>query len=163
MSENYPFSRILVYLDGSEGSMSASMYAVLLARSTGASLHALYCINTKALGDLVKAHIFVSQEKAEYLEDLNKDARRHIRHIEKLAQSKNVTVKGEIVEGSPSAEVSRYIKANGIDLLVLGPVNMIRSRREELTSENDRMLRTASCPVLVCRDDEKLWQMFEET
>ena len=157
-----PFTDILVYLDGSEGSMSASMYAVMLAKSTNARLHALYVINTKALGDLVNAHIFVSQGKQEYMADLLKDASRHIRHIEKLAASKDYDVKATSVEGSPSAEVGKYIKENGIDLLVLGSVNMIRSRREELTSETDRMLRTSPCPVLVCRDDDSIWQMFEE-
>ena len=162
MSDKVPFSNVLVYLDGSEGSLSAAMYAVLMAKATGARLHALYCVNTKALGDLVKARIFVSQEKAEYLEDLNKDARRHVRHVEKLAGARSLEVETRIVEGSPSAEVNRYVKECGIDLLVIGSVNMIRSRREELTSESDRMLRTAPCPVLVSRDDEKLWQMFEE-
>ena len=34
-----PFDDILVYLDGSEGSMAASMYAILLAKETGARLH----------------------------------------------------------------------------------------------------------------------------
>ena len=100
--------------------------------------------------------------RSEYLADLNKDAGRHIRHIEKLAKLKGVGVTGQIVEGLPSAQVVKYIKDHSVDLLVLGPVNMIRSRREELTSESDRMLRTAPCPVLVSRDDEKLWQMFEE-
>ena len=162
MEAKFPFRKVLVYLDGSEGSMSAAMYAILLAKSSSSQLHALYCVNTKALGDLVKARIFVSQEKNEYLADLNKDAHRHIRHIEKLAASKDLTVSSVIVEGSPNAEVSRYIKENRIDLLVLGSVNMIRSRREELTSETDRMLRTSTCPVLVCRDDDAVWQMFEE-
>ena len=162
MSDKVPFSNVLVYLDGSEGSLSAAMYAVLMAKATGARLHALYCVNTKALGDLVKARIFVSQEKAEYLEDLNKDARRHVRHVEKLASARSLEVETRIVEGSPSAEVNRYVKECGLDLLVIGSVNMIRSRREELVSETDRMLRSVSCPVLVARDDDRIWRLFEE-
>lgn len=162
MADKVPFSNVLVYLDGSESSMTAAMYSVLLAKSTGSRLHAVYCINTKALGDLVRAGIFVSQEKSEYMADLARDAQRHVRHMEKLAKSKSIPVVSSVVEGSPSAEISRYIKENHIDLLVLGSVNMIRSRREELTSENDRMLRSVSCPVLVCRDDDRMWQLFEE-
>ena len=61
-----PFRKILVYLDGSEGSMTASMYAILLASYSKASLHAVYVVNTKALGDLVKSRIFVDQEKKEF-------------------------------------------------------------------------------------------------
>ena len=160
---NAPYKSILVYLDGSEGSMSAAMYAILLAASSKASLHAVYVVNTKALGDLVRSRIFVDQEKAEFLADLKKDAGRHIRHTERLAASKDVTITTASIEGSPHKEIISYIKEHDIDLLVLGSVNTIRSRRDELTSENDRMLRTSPCPVLVVRDsDDSIWQQFEE-
>ena len=66
---NTPYRNILVYLDGSEGSMTAAMYAILLASASKASLHAVYVVNTKALGDLVRSRIFVDQEKAEFLKD----------------------------------------------------------------------------------------------
>ena len=66
MSKKIPFSKILVYLDGSEGSMTAAMYSILLAESTKAELHASYVVNTKALSDLVKSRVFVDQEKMEY-------------------------------------------------------------------------------------------------
>ena len=158
-----PYSRILVYLDGSEGSMTAAMYAILLAYASKAKLHAVYVVNTKALGDLVRSRIFVDQEKNEFLEDLKKDAGRHIRHTERLAASKDVEITATALEGSPHKEIISYIKSNKIDLLVLGQVNAIRSRRDELTSENDRMLRTSPCPVVVVRDtDDSIWQQFEE-
>ncbi len=157
-----PFMDILVYLDGSEGSLSALMYSIMLARSTDARLHALYVVNTKALNDLVMSHIFVDTERSEFLADLEKDASRHIRHAEKLALQKGMSITSSIIEGTPHQEVISYIKNNNIDLLVLGPVNVIRSRREELTSENDRMLRTSPSPVLVVKDDENIWNMFEE-
>ena len=159
---NAPFVDILTYLDGYEGSLSALMYSIMLAKSTDSKLHVLYVVNTKALGDLVKSHIFVDQEKSEYLRDLKKDAERHIRHAEKLAQQKGVSIDASIVEGSPHQQVMKYIKENHIDLLALGSINVIRSRREELTSENDRMMRTSPCPVLVVKDDDNIWSMFEE-
>ena len=160
---NTPYRNILVYLDGSEGSMTAAMYAILLASASKASLHAVYVVNTKALGDLVRSRIFVDQEKAEFLSDLKKDAGRHIRHTERLAASKDVAITTASLEGSPHKEIVSYIKENDIDLLVLGSVNAICSRRDELTSENDRMLRTSPCPVLVVRDsDDSIWQQFEE-
>ena len=157
-----PFLDTLVYLDGTEGSISALMYSIMLAKSTDTRLHVLYVVNTKALGDLVKSHIFVDQEKSEYLMDLKKDAARHIRHAEKLAAQKGISITTSIIEGSPRAEVMNYIKNNHIDLLALGSINVIRSRREELTSENDRMLRTSPCPVIVVKDNDAIWSAFEE-
>jgi len=40
-------------------------------------------------------------------------------------------------------------------------VSDIRSRRDELASETDRMMRTAPCPVLVVREDDDIWDEFE--
>ena len=158
-----PYRNILVYLDGSEESMTAAMYAILLASSSKARLHAVYVVNTKALGDLVRSRIFVDQERNEFLADLKKDASRHIRHAERLAASRDLQITTAALEGSPHKEILSYVKRNGIDLLVLGSVNAIRSRRDELTSENDRMLRTSPCPVVVVRDaDDGIWSQFEE-
>ena len=157
-----PFSNLLVYLDGSEGSLNALMYGIMLAKSTGARLHALYVVNTKALSDLVKSHVFIDQEKEDYLTDLRDDSQRHVRHAKKLAATKDLDVEAMVAEGSPHLEVLNYVKDNSIDLLLLGSINVIRSRRDELTSENDRILRTAQCPVLVVKDDDDIWDKFEE-
>ena len=156
-----PFGKILVYLDGSEESISALMYSILLAKSTGAELHAVYVVNTKALSELVRAHVFITQEKSEYLADLRKDSARHIRHAERLAGSKDQDIIAKAIEGSPAFVIQDYIKANDIDLLAIGPVNAIRSRRDEPTSENDRMMRTVPCQVLIVRDDSGIWEQFE--
>lgn len=157
-----PFSKILVYLDGSEGSISALMYSIMLAKSSGAELHTVYVVNTKALGDLVKSRIFINEEQNEYLKDLKEDAKRHIKHALKLSASKDIDIETAILEGSPHNEIISYIKSNSIDLLIIGSVNVIRSRREELLSENDRMLRTSDCPVLVVKDNDQIWNDFEE-
>ena len=159
---NAPYYEMLVYLDGSEGSMCALMYAISMAKSSGARLHAAYVVNSKALGDLVKSRIFIDQERNEYMADLKADAERHLRHARKLAAQKDVEIDTLELEGAPHSVVMDYIKENHMDILVMGPVNEIRSRREELTSENDRMLRTCPCPVLVVKDSDDIWRMFEE-
>ena len=157
-----PFSRVLVYLDGSEGSLNALMYGIMIAKSMNVQLHAAYIINTKALVELVRSHVFIDEEKNDYLNDLREDASRHLRHAKKLATSKDIDITVYSVEGSPHIEILNYIRDNDIDLLLLGSVNKIRSRREELASENERMLRTVQCPVLILKDDMDLWSSFEE-
>ena len=34
--------------------------------------------------------------------------------------------------------------------------------RSERVRENDRMLRTSPCPVIVVKDNDDIWSMFEE-
>jgi len=156
-----PFKHILAYIDGSEESMSAMMYSILLAKQNNAKLDVMYVVNTRALSDLVKAGIFLDLERTEYQQDLQKDAKRYLKHATKLAKMKNLDIECIVEEGSAHKIVKDYIKTNEIDLVLIGGISGIRSRRDELNSETDRILRTSACPVLVIRDDEDIWQEFE--
>ncbi|AEC01979.1 universal stress protein [Parasphaerochaeta coccoides] len=157
-----PFQRMLVYIDGSEGSTAALMYAILLAQGTGAELEAIYVVNTKAVSELVKAHIFIDSERTEYLEDLEEDADRQLRHAVKLARSKGVTLVPVKKSGSTPHEVFTCVKDDKIDLLLLCGLTEIRSRRDELISDVDRIIRLVSCPVLLIHDIDDVWMKFEQ-
>ena len=61
-----PIKKIMVYIDGTEQSITAAQYAICLSRAIGAELIALYVVNTRALSDLVKTHIFLEAEQKEY-------------------------------------------------------------------------------------------------
>lgn len=156
-----PFKRIVVYLDGSESSITAVMYGIKLAKEHDAQLTAAYVINTRALSELVKAGIFVAVERDEYQRDLLQDADRYLRHAQRLASQKQVEIETVKLEGTVHAVMRELLKEKKADLLVLGGITDIRSRREELASETDRMLRTSPCPVLVVRDDDDIWLEFE--
>ena len=66
-----PIKRIMVYVDGTEQSITAAQYGICLSRSMGAQMHAIYIVNTRALTDLVKTRIFLKAEEDDYLNDLN--------------------------------------------------------------------------------------------
>ena len=156
-----PFKHIVVYIDGSESSMTAIMYAIKLAKEHDSSLTAVYVINTKALSELVKAGIFVAVERDEYQKDLILDTDRYLHHAERLAEQKDLAIETVKLEGTVHVVVKELLKEKQADLLVLGGITDIRSRREELASETDRMMRTAPCPVLIVRDDDDIWFEFE--
>jgi len=156
-----PFKDIVVYLDGSESSMTAAMYGIKMAAEHGARLTAVYVVNTKALSELVKAGIFVAIERDEYQRDLQADADRYLRHVVKLAAQLKLEIETVKLEGATHVVVKQLLKERNADLLVLGGITDIHSRREELSSETDRMLRTSPCPVLVVRDDDDIWLEFE--
>ena len=60
-----PIKKILVYVDGSEQSITAAQYSICLAKYLKAELYALYVVNTRALNDLVSARIFLKSEHEE--------------------------------------------------------------------------------------------------
>lgn len=156
------FSRILLYIDSTEASANAALYAILLARDLKARLDGVYVINTKAITELGHVGIFVQEEKDLIASDMETDALRYIDNVEKLARSKGVELHATILKGNVSALVVEQARKLGSELLVLGGLRVIRSRREELSEDSNRIARTATCPVLLVSDDDDVWQDFEE-
>ena len=158
---NSPIKKILLFIDGTEQSITAAQFALCLTRFTGASLTAFYVINTKALDDLLKARIFLKEEQTEYTRDLEEDAKRYLNHVSDLAQKKGVTVETRSVMGSTHQEIVKLVKEEGFDLLVIGELSRIRSRRDEFYDETERAMRAVPCSVLIVKDEDSVWELFE--
>lgn len=157
-----PIERILVYIDGTEESLTAAQYAVLLSRSTGARLYGTFIVNTQALNDLLKSHIFVESEQLEYQRDLEQDAGKYLSHFEGMAASKGVEAETIRANGSVHVKLKEMVRELDIDLLVVGELSRIRSRRDEFLNESERALRTVPCTVLVVKDSDRVWDLFEQ-
>ena len=157
-----PIKHILVYLDGTEESVTAAQYAICLAKVTGALLSSIYIVDTRALNDLVKSHIFIESEQDEYQQDLQEDARKYLNLMEKLARQKNVAVSVYEESGAVQSLIRDFIREKDVDLLVTGKISNIRSRRDELNNETERVIRNVSCSVLVVKDEERVWEMFDQ-
>jgi nucleotide-binding universal stress UspA family protein len=158
---NGPIKKILVYVDGTESSVTAAQYAVVLSRATGAQLAALYVVNTRALEDLLKARIFIKAEEEEYKRDLEADANRYLNHVQSLARKKGLTVEAVSVSGSVQQEIKKYVQENEIDLLVIGELSRVRSRRDEFYNEAERAMRSVSCSVLIVKDEDRVWELYD--
>ena len=153
--------KILVYIDGTEQSITAAQYAICLASFYQADLAALYVINTRALQDLVKARIFLQVEQDEYQHDLEADADRYLKHVKKLGDQKGLMVETVCVSGTVHREIKAQVKDMEADLLVVGGISQIRSRRDEIMNETERAMRSVPCPVLIVKDEDNTWDLFE--
>ncbi|MFO7731386.1 MAG: universal stress protein [Spirochaetia bacterium] len=156
-----PIRRILIYVDGTEEAITAGQYAVCLAKSTGAELYALYVINTRALNDLVKARIFLDSEEEEYHHDLESDAERYLKHVDKLSSRKGVSATLEKRSGTVHQEVKKYAEEIDADLLLIGELSHVRSRRDEFYHETERAMRLVHCSVLMVKDEERVWDLYD--
>lgn len=156
-----PIKRILVYVDGTEGSITAAQYAVCLARYYRAELFALYVVNTRALSELLKARIFVKAEEEEYKSDLEKDADRYLNHVRSLARKKGLAIETVSASGTVHQEIRNCVSQNRIDLLVMGELSHVRSRRDEFYDEAERAMRSVPCCVLIVKDEERVWQLYD--
>ena len=156
-----PIKKIMVYVDGTEQSVTAAQYAICLASFSGAELIAHYVINTRAVEDLLKARIFLKDEQVEYEHDMEADAERYLNYINELAIKKGVSVIKKRSRGSVHREIANSIEAEDVDLLVIGELSRIRSRRDEFFDETERAMRAVPCSVLIVKDEDRVWEMYE--
>ena len=156
-----PIKKIMVYVDGTEQSVTAAQYAICLASFSGAELIAYYVINTRAVEDLLKARIFLKDEQVEYEHDMEADAERYLNYINELAMKKGVSVIKKRSRGNVHREIVDSVETDDVDLLVIGELSRIRSRRDEFFDETERAMRAVSCSVLIVKDEDRVWEMYE--
>jgi nucleotide-binding universal stress UspA family protein len=155
-----PVERMMVYIDGTEESLTAVEFAVLLAKSSKAELVGCYVVNTRALGELVRTRIFLESEEREYSRDLEADADRYLNHARKIAEAKDVVLKTVKRKGNVHQEILKVVEEEKIDLLVLGELAHVRSRRDEFYNEAERAMRSVRCSVLIVKDEARVASLF---
>jgi nucleotide-binding universal stress UspA family protein len=156
-----PVRKIMVYVDGTEQSITAVQYAICLASFSGAELIAHYVINTRAMEDLLRARIFLKDEQEDYEHDMEADAERYLNHVNELAVKKGLSIITRRSKGNVHKEIVNAIKEEDVDLLVIGELSRIRSRRDEFYDEAERAMRTVPCSVLIVKDEDRVWEMYE--
>lgn len=156
-----PIRKIMVYVDGTEQSVTAAQYAICLAASSGAELIAYYVVNTRAMEDLLRARIFLKDEQVEYEHDMEADADRYLNHVTGLAVQKGVSITTRRSKGSVHKEIVNAVNEEEIDLLIIGELSRIRSRRDEFYDEAERAMRNVPCSVLIVKDEDRVWEMYQ--
>ena len=76
-------------------------------------------------------------------------AAQSLKRLARSSQGKDVRISTLLAEGSAAAAIVRAAKKNRVDLVVMGTHGRTGVRRLLMGSVADRVIRTASCPVLV--------------
>jgi len=156
-----PLNKILLYIDGSEPSILAAQFAIVLAKSYSSALRAIYVVNENLLNELLKAKVFVQMEKMDYERDLEEDGKRYLNYVVKLADRKGIKVETVLRKGVVHEEVAREVDEFGCDILIQGELGEVLSLRDSFYEEGERILRKVKCPVMVVRGRDKIDKVFE--
>jgi nucleotide-binding universal stress UspA family protein len=89
------------------------------------------------------------------------DSERYLNYVHELAAKKGVSIIKKQSRGSVHKEIANIVVEEQIDLLVVGELSRIRSRRDEFYDETERAIRMVSCSVLIVKDEDKVWEMYE--
>jgi nucleotide-binding universal stress UspA family protein len=138
------YNDILLPTDGSEGMQAVIDHAVSLAEDHGATLHALYAVNTWSLTDLGVD----SERVTEALEQEGETALEEVR-----STSGDVPIKTTVTAGAPAEVINRYASEGDCDLVVMGTHGRSGGGQQSLGLVARRVVRSADVPVLTVRVD----------
>ena len=154
--------KIMFTIAGAEISILTAKYAICIAKALGADLYGLYVVNMKALDGLLRANVFVQEEELEYENELEEQGKRYLKNIQELAEPKGVKIVSVLAKGIVHEEVVKKIQELEIDMLVMGELKELTSRRDSFYDEGERIFRETKCPVLVAKDAKRIERMYEE-
>lgn len=145
------YDRILVPTDGSEEGELAVCHALDLAAVHGASVRAIYVVDTARYAGMPMETTW--EGVGDLLYD---DGEAALETVEELAADRDVEVETAVVEGSPSREIVTHAEATDSDLVVMGTHGRGGIDRLLLGSVAEKVVRGSSVPVLTVRigDDE---------
>jgi nucleotide-binding universal stress UspA family protein len=143
------YGRILVPTDGSPGVERAVEHAIELADVHGATLHAVYVVNTASLATLPME---TSWEGVGAM--LREDGEDALSRVGEMAEDAGVAVETHLVEGSPSREIVRFAEECDVDAIVMGTHGRGGIDRLLLGSVAERVVRAAEVPVTTVRVGE---------
>lgn len=154
------FNNILVVLNGSEASIQAAQYGILMARLYRCDVKVIYVVDTATLKELTLSKFFVAEESLDYENSLTEDGKRYLEYVEKLAKAKGIKVETELRKGAVWSEIVTYAEDSKIDLILLGE-HQHNQNKDVVTSAYREIISHANCSVLVVREKniEQLYKM----
>jgi nucleotide-binding universal stress UspA family protein len=135
---------ILVPVDFSKGSDRAVAQAEALASALGADLEFFHAYQLPVLA-LPDSSVTVSPT---YVADLTDRAQRELNKYRDAAQGRGINATVKLLEGNPSEAIVERAQALHAAMIVLGTHGRSGFKRFLLGSTTERVVRTASVPVL---------------
>jgi len=138
------YSKILVGNDGSESAFHALAAAIELAKRTGADLH---MISVEQLPQFPATIDEVIEEK-KFANHRFADV---VSRSSKIAADAGVKLHCHVAAGHVVAAIADFVKAHGIDLLVIGFMGHSRLYNAVIGGTADRLVDHSPCAVLVVK------------
>jgi nucleotide-binding universal stress UspA family protein len=145
------FRHMLAPTDFSEYSKQAVASALELAKKFGAKLSILHVVELPPYP--VEGYVPPSLTST-FLADLERQATQDLAQVVPEAESAGIEVARLVTVGSPYRKIIDIAEAEQVDLIVMATAGRTGFSRLVMGSIAERVVRTASCPVLTIRPRE---------
>ena len=146
------FSNIVVAITGSDASILAAKYAIVMAKHYHCRLSAVYVVDTATIRQLTLHKIFVQEESLEYEKSLQANGERYLSFVEELARAKGIKIERELRRGAVYTEVLAVADEKKADLIVLGGWEKDRNPRDIFSHSQREIMINAKCSVILAKE-----------
>ncbi len=155
------FSNILVAVTGSDASILAAKYAIIVAKTYRCNLSAVYVVDTATIRQLTLSKIFIQEESQEYEQSLEANGDRYLSFVDELAKAKNVKIDKSLRRGAVYTEILAAAEEKKSDLIILGGWEKDRSSRDIISNAHREIMINAKCSVLIVKEPniDQLYRM----
>ncbi|MDZ7850311.1 MAG: universal stress protein [Halodesulfurarchaeum sp.] len=133
---------ILITSDGSDRAEQGVKYGLKLAEETGAKVHALYVVETKAAYILT---VGISDDEMTEHEAYGEDV---VTEIVESAADRDLEAVGVVKKGKPAEEIVEYARNKDIDMIIMGKQGH-GAVEKYIGSTSEKVMRMAGIPVTI--------------
>jgi nucleotide-binding universal stress UspA family protein len=147
-----PISNIVVAITGSDASILAAKYAIVMAKAYRCKMTAVYVVDTATIRQLTLSKIFIQEESQEYEKSLTSNGERYLSFVEELARAKGVKIDREIHQGAVYTEILTVADKRKADLIILGAWEKDRGAKDIISQAHREIMVNAKCSVLLVKE-----------
>lgn len=162
------FNRIVVAVNGSQTSIHAAMYGIIMAKTYHLDLKVVYVVDTATIKQLTLSKFFAADEREAYEANLTADGDRYLTYVGDLAKTKGVTAELELRKGAVWSEIITVADDYKADLILLGGKESDETyatggstvHRNVVSASRSEIIASAHCSVLVVKQKD-IEQLFK--
>ncbi|MCL2180840.1 MAG: universal stress protein [Treponema sp.] len=145
-------SNIVTAVTGTDASILAAKYAIVLAKQYHCKLTAVYVVDTATIRQLALSKIFIQEEAAEYEKSLENNGNRYLAFVEELAHAKGVKAERMIRRGAIFTEILHAAEEKKADLILLGGWEKDTKTRDIIGHSHREIMANAKCSVVLVKE-----------
>jgi len=147
-------SHIVTAVTGTDASILAAKYAIVMAKHYHCKLTAVYVVDTATIRQLTLSKIFIQEEAAEYEKSLENNGDRYLAFVDELAHAKGVKVEKVIRKGAIFTEVIHVADEKKADIILLGGWEKDTHTRDIIGHSHREIMANAKCSVILVKEPD---------
>jgi len=145
---------IVTVVTGTDASILAAKYAILMSKIYHCKLTAVYVVDTATIRQLTLSKIFIQEEGIEYEKSLEANGNRYLTFVDELAHAKGVKLEKVLRKGAIYTEILTVADEKKADMILLGGWERDTKSRDIIGHSHREIMANAKCSVLLVKEPD---------